>query len=65
MKIPHFNRHVRGEQHPKARLTDDLVRRIRSGYVGGLSVNALARDIGVSWRTVRRVLDGTTWGHVR
>ena len=65
MKIPHFNRHVRGERHPKARLTDDLVRRIRSGYVGGLSVNALAREHDVAWKTVRRVLDGTTWGHVK
>lgn len=59
------SRLVRGEAHPKAVLTDDLVRRIRREYGGGRAVHAIAIDLGVSWRTVRRVLDGTTWKHVR
>lgn len=58
-------RYVRGEHHPKARLTDEMVRRIRREYRSGRAVNALARDLSVSWRTIRRVLDGETWGHVR
>ena len=58
-------RFVRGENHPRARLTDALVREIRSQWRDGRSVNAIATCLGVNWKTVRRVLDGTTWGHVR
>lgn len=53
-----------GQQHVMAKLTDDAVRQIRNcrpyhGYKADL-----ARRFGVTHRTIRSVLDGSTWQHV-
>lgn len=56
--------HVVGERHGKSKLTSDGVVRLRGLYAtGAFSYRKLARDFGVSAETVRRALNGTTWGH--
>lgn len=64
MRLPVRTRHARGERHPKAKLTERKVKMIRSAYALGDSVNGIAKDLGVNWKTVRSVLDGKTWAHV-
>lgn len=56
--------YVRGAAHPSARLTDDLVRSIRSRRAGGESPSAIAADVGVSRRTIHLILSGKRWAHV-
>lgn len=52
----------RGQTHVKARLTDDTVRAIR---VASGTTAEIARRFGVSHGTVRAVLTGRTWKHVK
>lgn len=55
-----------GEQHPMSKLTAGEVRAMRKRYAaGGVSQRALAAEYGVSHTTVRAVLDGTSWKHVK
>jgi hypothetical protein len=57
-------RRSRGEHHRDRRLTEDLVRQIRSRTFRYGERTALARELGVSLTCIRRVLSGRTWGHV-
>ena len=52
-----------GEQHPEAKLTDELVKQIRTA--GDLSNAELARSLGVARTTVQRARIGLTWRHVK
>ena len=52
--------HVRGEDHPKAKLTDEVVRVIRGS---GDEVRALARQF-VDPGTIRATRNRRTWRHV-
>jgi hypothetical protein len=57
-------RSTKGETNPRARLTWEIVRAIRSEYVPGHPVHggaAIARRIGVSQQTVQQALKGATW----
>lgn len=59
---------AKGEQHAKARLTEEAVRMIRERYVPRSRTDgcrAIATELGVSHRSVWMVLQGRTWGHVR
>ncbi len=61
---------ARGEGIAHARLSAASVREIRRLHAGGLSGGgwtgeALARRYGVSRATIRRVVRGETWRHVR
>ncbi len=57
---------VIGGRHGLARLTEADVRQIRKLYAaGGVSHRELARRFGVGATTVARVINGTTWTHVR
>lgn len=63
---------ARGEDLPQSRLTEDMVREIRSAAVqrdnlrqyirDTLSNQALAEKYGVHHRTVEKVLQRDTWG---
>lgn len=55
----------RGEQHGRAKLTEDKVREIRRLAADGRSKIAIANAIGISRGAVRHVLDGETWKHVQ
>jgi hypothetical protein len=52
----------RGEAHPRAKLNEDLVRKIRA--LAGRSAPQIAEDLGISVHNVRNVLRRTVWEHV-
>lgn len=62
----------RGEQHPKAKLTDDDIRTIRTEYRPAVSTRprspnsqrGLADRYGVSRNVIQSIIDGVTWRHV-
>lgn len=54
-----------GSDHPKAKLTEDNVRRIRSEYAGGgVTERDLSAKYGINVSTLHRVLIRQTWKHV-
>jgi len=56
---------LRGEQHARAVLTDEIVRDLRNRKAAGtLNLTALSRELGVGRTTLGQVLSGRTWGHV-
>jgi hypothetical protein len=64
----HPERLARGERVGTAKLTDDLVRYVLRRYRRGSSADgqvALARELGVSQRTVSLVVRRETWKHVK
>lgn len=52
----------RGEAHPRAKLNDDLVKKIRAA--AGQPAMQISRDLGVSVHNVRSVLQFKVWRHV-
>jgi hypothetical protein len=64
-----FERHrankVKGERHPKSKLTDEQVAEIRRRYIPGVYGNgshALAKEFGVSKTSIRAILSGKSRG---
>lgn len=56
---------LRGEQHPKAKLTESDVRQIRHRFATGqASLTALAREAGVTKQAIQSIVTGKTWRHV-
>lgn len=56
---------IPGELHVLAKLNDTAVREIRARYaLGGIGAPRLAREYGVSTKTVQYVLIRKTWKHV-
>lgn len=61
-------RSAQGEAQHLAKLTDEIVRSIRSEYVRYSKKHgsvALAKKFNVSYRAVLYALNGSTWGHVK
>lgn len=56
----------RGAAHHRAKLTDALVREIRQKYrpIRGI-LTTLGREYGVSRYTIRSIVDGETWSHIK
>lgn len=54
----------RGQAHPFAKLTEDIVRECRRRHEAGESQRALAREFGVAKPTMQHALTGLTWRHV-
>jgi len=50
-----------GEQHPGAKLTCELVRRLRETATTGLSIAAVARKFGIPHLTAYDAVVGVTW----
>lgn len=53
-----------GERNSAAKLTARKVTAIRAAYAAGGSVSGLATAFGVSSRTVRHIVRGTSWTHI-
>ena len=53
-----------GEKHPHAKLTDDIVRKIRSTKIVRGTKAQLAREFNISEMTVSRVVRCEGWRHV-
>lgn len=52
------------QRNPRLRLNDSKVKRIRSRYKRGHSVNELASDFGVNRSIIKNVVAGKTWQHL-
>lgn len=52
-----------GEQHGRARLTEEQVHAIRQLYAADTSQRTLARTFSVSQRQIGRILQGVSWSH--
>lgn len=55
---------VKGEQHPRAKLTAEQIRSIRSAHASGTSANALASTYGVNSGTISLIVRGRIWRSV-
>jgi HNH endonuclease len=53
-----------GEGHPRARLTESLVRELRRHYAAGKGSHVLSREYNLPHTTVHHVLKGHTWKHL-
>lgn len=53
-----------GEAHALAKLTEQEVRLIRRRAAAGEAKAALAREYGVSWMTVDRIIRRVNWAHI-
>jgi len=61
----HPERMSRGESHHAAKLTNDLVREIRTQYASGIANSPqLARQYGVRHQTIYSIIHRKTWKHV-
>lgn len=57
--------HVLGEDHPMHVLNDELVLVMRARWNdGGVSIKAMAREVGHAYLTVYDAVKGTTWRHL-
>ena len=54
--------HLRGESHPKARLTEDDVRNIRTDQ---RQLKIIGADYGVDKQYIWKIKRGVHWGHVK
>jgi len=65
---------LKGEQLPQAKLTAETVRQLRHDYAAAYqqihdlrkqySIAAMADRLGVDRKTIRKAIQGETWGHV-
>lgn len=54
----------KGENHGRAKLTDDIVRNLRIRYASGEGVQQLAQEYSVDWSTMKDAVTRVTWKHV-
>lgn len=54
----------KGQTKHNAKLTDESVAKSRLLFANGFPMKKIAEDNGVSVRTMRKAVDGTTWRHV-
>lgn len=57
-------RATRGSSHHLTRLTESRVVELRAAYVAGSSTGALARQEGLSYKTIWKIVTRKTWKHV-
>lgn len=53
-----------GENNPKAKLTTDIVMKLRAEYQSGITVMGLCKRYGYPWTTVDNAVKGRTWKHL-
>jgi predicted DNA-binding protein YlxM (UPF0122 family) len=59
-----FSNRLRGESHPRAKLTSEQVIQIRELYSKGFSTNVIARNFKVSTWNVEEIVKRKTWTHL-
>ena len=55
---------LRGEAHPRAKLTNEEVIKIRELYSMGFSTNVISRNFKVSKWNIQEIVDEKTWKHL-
>lgn len=58
-------KYPRGVAHPMAKLTPDIVRKMRETHAAGVSVLETARRFSVNRTAARKAIKGITWVHVK
>jgi predicted DNA-binding protein YlxM (UPF0122 family) len=58
------NGKLRGESHPRAKLTNEQVIKIRELHTQGFSTNVIARNFKVSKWNVEQIIKNKTWTHI-
>ena len=59
-----FSNRLRGENHPKAKLTNQDVLQIRELYSKGFSTSVIARNFKVSKWNIEEIVNNNTWTHL-
>ena len=59
-----FSNRLRGESHPRAKLTKEQVLQIRDLYSKGFSTNVIARNFKISTWNVEEICKRKTWTHL-
>lgn len=59
-----FSNRLRGEAHPRAKLTSHQVLEIRELYKQGFSTNIIARNYKVSKWNIEEIVNRKTWTHI-
>jgi len=59
-----FSNRLRGESHPRAKLTTEQVLQIRDLYSKGFSTNVIARNFKISTWNVEEICKRKTWTHL-
>lgn len=62
--IPSRPQGVAGSRNPRARLTEEQVREIKSRLVQGATLKELSTQFSVSVSTIESIAIGRTWKHV-
>ncbi|MGV8917819.1 MAG: NUMOD4 domain-containing protein [Pseudomonas sp.] len=62
-KIAHGTLPV-GERNGGAKLTADAVMKIRAMRLTGLSLTTLAREFGVAFQTISKIVNRQSWSHI-
>jgi hypothetical protein len=62
--VPEHTLTPRGEQHYRAKLTEEVVRQIRARHESGEGMKKIAKSLAVTVGTVWNVVHRRTWGHV-
>lgn len=52
---------LRGERHPRAKLTWEAVASIRERHAAGAAIRGLARGFGVSQKAIQKIVRGEHW----
>lgn len=60
----HVSVGLAGERNPRARLSEDDVRRVRRRLANGEGCGPISRDLGVEWGTIDFIRRGVTWTRV-
>lgn len=55
---------IKGENHPKHKLTEHDVMDIRYEYYDGAKQEYLAKKYGVQQPLISRIVNGQTWNHL-
>jgi len=55
---------LRGENHPRAKLTSEQVLEIRKLHKQGFSLNVIAKNYKVSKWNIKKIAKGETWTHL-
>ncbi len=54
----------KGEHHPLAKITDDIVRQVREMASTGMTHQAIADMLSIQRRNAGRIIDRSRWSHV-
>ena len=59
-----FSNRLRGESHPRSKLTSEQVKQIRELAKQGFSTNVIARNFKVSTWNIEQIVKRKTWTHI-